>query len=68
MQTAKDVVQEVMNSLPDDCTLEEIGYRLELRRKMLESAKDIEEGRVHTKDQAREIVHSWFTSSGPTPQ
>ena len=66
MQTAKQVVLEVMNALPDDCTLDEIGYRLELHRTMQRSAKDIEEGRVHSKEQAREIVQRWFTSSGPT--
>jgi hypothetical protein len=66
MQTTKQVVQEVMNSLPDDCTLEEFSYRLYLRRKLERSAKDIAEGRVHSQEEAEEIVNSWFTSSGPT--
>jgi hypothetical protein len=70
MQSAKQVVREVIDSLPDDCTLDDIiddiSYRLYLRRKLERSAKDIAEGRVHSEEQAREIVESWFTSSGPT--
>ena len=66
MPTTKQVVQEVLNSLPDDCTLDEFSYRLYLRRKLERSAKDIAEGRVYSEEQAEEIVNSWFTSSGPT--
>jgi hypothetical protein len=66
MQTAKDVAIEVIHSLPDDCTLDDIAYRLYLRRKLERSAKDIEEGRVYSQEEAKEIVQSWFTSSGQT--
>lgn len=66
MLTAKQVVLEVIESLPDDCTLDDISYRLYLRRKLERSAKNIEEGRVYSTEEAREIVKSWFTSSGPT--
>lgn len=67
MQSAKQVVQEVMDSLPDDCTLDEISHRLYLRRKLDLADKAIEEGRVRSLEEGREIVQSWFTSSGPTP-
>jgi hypothetical protein len=66
MQTAKERAIEVINSLPDDCTAEDISYRLYLWRKMERSAKDIEEGRIYSKEQAQGIVRTWFTSSGPT--
>jgi len=66
MPSAKQVVREVIDSLPDDCTLDDISYRLYLRRKLEKSARDIAEGRVHNEAEAREIVESWFTSSGPT--
>jgi hypothetical protein len=66
MQTAKDVTLEVLSKLPDDCTLDDISYRLYLRRKLEESAADIAEGRVHSEAKAREVVESWFASSGPT--
>jgi hypothetical protein len=66
MQTAKEVTLEVLSTLPDDCTLDDISYRLYLRHKLERSSQDIAAGRVHSEDEAREIVKSWFTSSGPT--
>jgi hypothetical protein len=66
MQTAKEVTLEVLSTLPDDCTLDDISYRLYLRHKLERSAQDIAAGRVHTEGEAQEIVKSWFTSSGPT--
>jgi hypothetical protein len=64
MQNAKQVAIEAISSLPDDCTLDDISYRLYLARKMERSGKDIEEGRVYTKQEAQEIVRT--TSSGPS--
>jgi hypothetical protein len=66
MPSPKDQVIEVISSLPDDCTLDDISYRLYLWRKMERSANDIETGRVYSKEQAQDIVRTWFTSSGPT--
>ena len=66
MQTAKEIALEVIRSLPDDCSLDDISYRLYLWRKMERSGNDIEEGRVYSKEEAKEIVESWFTSSGQT--
>jgi hypothetical protein len=66
MQTAKEVTLEVLSELPDDCTLDDISYRLYLRHKLERSSGDIAAGRVQSEEQAREIVKSWFTSSGPT--
>jgi hypothetical protein len=66
MPTAKELTVEVLSTLPDDCTLDDISYRLYLRHKMERSAQDVARGRVHTEEEAREIVKGWFTSSGPT--
>ena len=59
MQIAKQVAREVLDSLPDDCTLDDICNRLELNRKLERSDKAIEEGRVHSYEEAKEIVASW---------
>lgn len=66
MQTAKQFVHQILDSLPDDCTLDEISHRLYLQRKMDRSAADIADGRLHSADEAKEIIRNWFTSSGPT--
>jgi len=56
MQSAKDIALEVIGSLPDDCTLDDISYRLYLRRKLDRSADDVAAGRVYSKSEAKEIV------------
>lgn len=66
MKSAKERAIEVINSLPDDCTAEDISYRLYLWRKMERSAKDIEEGHVYSKEQAQDIMRTWLTSPVPT--
>ena len=66
MSTVKERLMEVVSSLPDDCTYDDFRYRLYLHRKMEESQKAIDEGRVYTQEQAREMVKSWRKSSGPS--
>jgi hypothetical protein len=66
MQTAKDITLDVLRSLPDDCSLEDISYHLYLRWKLATADNAIEEGRVHSFEEGREIVERWFTSSGQT--
>jgi hypothetical protein len=62
MQSAKEVMLELMSSLPDDCTLDDIAHRLYLRQKLEAAHKAIEEERVHSFEEGQEIVKSWFTS------
>jgi hypothetical protein len=64
MQSAKEVAREILNLLPDDCTLDDISYRLYLRRKLEQANKAIDEGRLRSFEEGKEIVNSWFTSSG----
>jgi len=66
MSPAKQLAIDVINSMPDDCTLDDIAFRLYLRRKLERSDKAIEEGRVHSYEEAKEIVETWCMSSGPT--
>lgn len=63
--TAKQQVMELLSSLPDDCTLDEIRYRLFLQRKVEAGIRDIETGNVYSQEQAEQEVHRWFTSSIP---
>lgn len=67
MLTAKQQVMELLSSLPDDCSLDEIRYRLYLQRKVEAGIRDIETGNVYSQEQAEQEVQRWFTSSGPGP-
>lgn len=66
--TLKAQVLEVVSSLPDDCTMDDIRYHLYLRRRMEEGLDAIEAGEGLTTDQVRERVKQWRKLFGSTPQ
>jgi hypothetical protein len=66
LPTLKQQLMVVVASLPADCTMDYFRYRLILREKMADATQAIAEGRVHSHEEAVEIVKSWRRSSGPT--
>ena len=58
--TVKQEVLEMIQRLPDDCTLEDIRYALYVYEEFKESERDVEEGRVHTVAEARELLKTWL--------
>jgi predicted transcriptional regulator len=46
MATAKQVVLEVLESLPDDCSLEDVAYQLYVRQSVEEGERDAGAGRL----------------------
>jgi hypothetical protein len=66
MSPTKQAAIELINSLPDDCTLDDIQYHLFVRRSVERGLKDIENGRVLSVDEMERRVGQWLTSSGPT--
>jgi len=46
MQTIKQEVGRLLKKLPDDCTLEDIQYRLYVLQKVERGLKEAEEGKV----------------------
>jgi len=44
METPKQEVQEILNSLPEDATLDEIQYRIYVRQAIDRGLQDIEQG------------------------
>ena len=59
---AKAIVREVLNELSDDCTLEEIMLQLYVRASIIESRRQIAEGKGLSLAEARKDLDSWFTS------
>ena len=51
MRTTKQAVIDLLNCLPDDCTLEDVQYHLYVLQKIERGLKDIEEGRVYTQEE-----------------
>jgi predicted transcriptional regulator len=65
MSTVKDEVIRLIQSLPDDCTLEDIQYRLYLQEQVERGLADVESGRVVPHQEARQRIAEWRKSPGP---
>ena len=66
MSPTKEAAIELIKSLPDDCTLDDIPYHLFVRRSVERGLKGIEEGRVFSIEDMERRVGQWLVSSGPT--
>jgi hypothetical protein len=60
--TGKQIVAQVLSGLPDDCTLDEIRYRLFVRAKIETGLAACESGLGYTPEQARSQVRQWLAS------
>lgn len=64
MSTAKKQAVELINYLPDDCTIEDIQYHLYVLEKVERGIRAIDEGFVVSQEEAEERVREWLKSSG----
>lgn len=56
----KETVREVLNRLPDDCTMDDVLYNLYVAREVEAGVADIEAARViDHEDAARELRRKW---------
>ncbi len=51
MDTAKEEVRRILESLPDDATLEDIQYRIYVRQAIAAGVRDIDQGRIVSQDE-----------------
>jgi predicted transcriptional regulator len=56
MHTAKQEVSNLLNRLPEDCSLEDIQYHLYILQKIERGLKDAEEGRVYTQEEVEKMM------------
>lgn len=47
----KDDVKQIIDNLPDDCSLEDIQYTLYVRKKIQQGQDDLAEGRIVTHEE-----------------
>jgi predicted transcriptional regulator len=64
MQTLKEEVIYMIQSLPDDSTLDEISYHLYVRSKVERGLKAIDEGRFVSETVAEKRINEWSKSFG----
>ena len=68
MSAVKDEVVRLIQSLPDDCTIEEIQYHLYVRQKVERGLAAAEAGRTVSQTEAERRVEGWLKSDGPSPR
>ncbi len=59
MQLLKETTIETIKRLPDECSPEDIMYRINLVAQALEGIQDAEAGRVITTEELLERVDKW---------
>ena len=58
METAKEEVRRILDSLPDDATLEYIQYRINVRQAIATGVRDVDEGRVVRREEIQRQMRS----------
>jgi predicted transcriptional regulator len=58
--SAKQTVLEVLEGMPEDCTLEDVQYQLYLRQKLDRSRQAAEEGRLVPHEEAKDRLSKWL--------
>ncbi len=61
MRTAKQEVTDLLNRLPEDCSLEDIQYHLYVLQKIERGLKDAEQGRVYTLEEVQKRILNFFS-------
>jgi hypothetical protein len=55
----KQVARQILDSLPDDCSLEEIQYRLYVRQMVEEGRQDVRGGDVVSQQEIEQDLVDW---------
>ena len=61
MSATKDKVRNLLDQLPDDCSLEDVLYHLYVQQKVAAGLADVEQGRTIPHEQvAEEMRRKWI--------
>ncbi len=60
MQKVKQEVGNLLNRLPDDCSLEDVQYHLYVLQKIEHGLKDAEEGRIYPQEEIEKRMAQWL--------
>ena len=64
MPTVKQEILNWVQSLPEECTWDDMRYFLYVREKVSEGLTDVQEGRVVSNDEAKRRMREWVKSLG----
>ena len=57
--TAKQAVREILDQLPDDCSLKEIKARIDLEDLLEEADLCEQRGEIHGQEEVEQMIASW---------
>lgn len=60
MSSPKQLAREILDSLPDDCSLQEIQYRLYVRQMVEEGREDVRRGSVVSQQDIERDLERWL--------
>ena len=63
--SVKAQMAKMLETLPEDCTWEDIQYHIYVREKIERGLAAIEAGNVISQEEAERHVDEWLKSSGP---
>jgi predicted transcriptional regulator len=61
MTTAKEEVRQILETLPDEASLEDIQYHIYVRQKIEQGLAAVEAGRVLTDEEAEARFSRWLS-------
>ena len=62
MDTPKQQVQEILENLPEDASLEDIQYHIFVRQKIEQGLVDVDAGRVISHEEVKRRLHKWLST------
>ena len=60
MASTKEIVQGLLDILPDDCTLDEVQYHLWVRQRIEEARQEIREGKYFPQEEIEKDLSEWL--------
>jgi len=61
MASPKQLVREMLDALPDDCSLDEIQYRLHVRQMIDEGRADVRADNVVSQEDIEQDLERWLS-------
>ena len=61
MNSAKEQVQQILEKLPENASLEDIQYHIYVRQKIEQGLEDVDAGRVLAHEEVQRRLAKWLT-------
>jgi predicted transcriptional regulator len=63
--SGKDVARQVIDTLPDDASLDDVMYAIYVRTKIEQGLRDAEAGNTVSHEDVMHEIDEWLRSAGP---